>query len=141
MGSNPVKNRPGGLSILSFITGLIPGILSLFTLISISFLYLGQRFNIYPFGASEIWGLKDLIIFSIWWIYLIIWLAIIFVPIPAIVSIISGSFDLSKNKAGSLNRAGRKLDIAGILLALSPIIVIGIYFIPAVSGLISKIPG
>jgi hypothetical protein len=33
-----------------------------------------------------------------------------------------------------------KLDIAGIVLGLSPIVVVGIFFIPVVSRLISMIP-
>ncbi len=130
-----IQGKLGGLSIVSFIAGLIPGIFSIVTLLSLFILYLGHRFETYPYGTSEIWGFKNLMVSAIWWFYLIAWIAIIFVPIPALTAIVCGGIDLARN------RAGRKLDIAGILLALSSIIAIGMTFLPAVSRLISKIPG
>jgi len=75
------------------------------------------------------------------WIYLTVWILIIFVSIPSITAIICGSVDLIKIKVGLSNKRRRKLDIAGIILAVSPVIVIGTFFIPAISYLISKIPG
>ncbi len=141
MVNKSVQKKPGSLSIASFIAGPIPGIFSIVKLISLFILYLGYRFKMYPYGTDEIWGFKNLMVSAVWWIYLIVWIALIFVPIPALIAIICGSIDLSRNKESSLNSIGRRLDIAGILLALSSIAVIGMIFIPAVSRLISKIPG
>ena len=141
MADKVIMKKPGGLSIISFIGGLVSGIGSIVTLLSLFTLYLGQHFNLYPYGTSEVWGFNNLMVFAVWWIYLIVWIAIILVPIPVLAAIICGSIDLARNKAGLANRKGRKLDVAGILLGLSPFIVIGIFFIPSVSEHISKIPG
>ncbi|MCJ7473204.1 MAG: hypothetical protein MUP02_10460, partial [Actinobacteria bacterium] len=61
--------------------------------------------------------------------------------IPSITAIVCGSIDLAKTKSDLSNKKGRKLDIAGIALGVSPAIVIGLYFIPGVSFIISQIPG
>ncbi|MES0341650.1 MAG: hypothetical protein ABUK08_04985, partial [Candidatus Humimicrobiaceae bacterium] len=66
---------------------------------------------------------------------------IIFVAVPSILAIVCGSIDLIKTKSDSSNKKRRKFDIAGIVLGFSPVIVIGIYFIPGVYSLISQIPG
>jgi hypothetical protein len=79
--------------------------------------------------------------FSVMWFYLTVWVLIIFVSIPTIAAIVCGSIDLAKTKSDLSNKKGRKLDIAGIALGVSPAIVIGLYFIPGVSFIISQIPG
>lgn len=131
----------GKLSIASLVAGLIPGIYSIITCIALFILYLGHSFSIHPFGNSEIKILEYLVGFSVMWIYLTVWILIIFVSIPSIAAIVCGSIDLIKTKLALSNKKGRKLDIAGITLAVSPAIVIGIFFIPGISFLISKIPG
>jgi len=129
------------LSIASFLTGLISGIYSVITWISLFVLYLDYKFSIYPYDISKIRVPGYFIGFSMMWIYLTVWILIIFVSIPSITAIICGSVDLIKIKVGLSNKRRRKLDIAGIILAVSPVIVIGTFFIPAISYLISKIPG
>ena len=129
------------LSIISLLTGLISGIYTMITGMSLLFLYLSYRFNMHPFGNTEIKILGYLVGFSVMWIYLTVWILIIFVSIPSITAIVCGSIDLVKTKSDSSIKKGRKLDIAGMVLAISPVITIGIYFIPGVSFLISQIPG
>jgi len=129
------------LSIISLIAGLISGIYSIITLASLFFLYLARNLSMHPFGDTEIKILGYLVGFSVMWIYLTVWHLIIFVAIPSIVAIVCGSIDLIKTKSDSSNKKRRKFDIAGIVLGLSPVIVIGIYFIPGVYSLISQIPG
>jgi hypothetical protein len=129
------------LSTISLVTGLISGIYSIITLISLFFLYLARSLSMHPFGNSEIKVLGYFVGFSVMWIYLIVWVLIIFVSIPTIAAIVCGSIDLAKTKSDLSNKKGRKLDIAGIALGASPAIVIGLYFIPGVSFIISQIPG
>ena len=129
------------LSIISLVTGLISGIYSIITLISLFFLYLARSLSMHPFGNSEIKVLGYFVGFSVMWFYLTVWVLIIFVSIPSITAIVCGSIDLAKNKSDLSNKKGRKLDIAGIALGVSPAIVIGLYFIPGVSFIISQIPG
>jgi hypothetical protein len=95
----------------------------------------------HPFGDSEIKVLGYFVGFSVMWIYLTIWVLIIFVSVPSLAAIICGSIDLVKSKSDLSNTKRRKFDIAGIILGASPIIIIGIYFIPGVSHIISQIPG
>ena len=95
----------------------------------------------HPFGNSDIKILGYFVGFSVMWIYLTVWVLIIFVSIPSIAAIVCGSIDLVRTKSGLSNKKGRKLDIAGIVLGVSPIIVIGLYLIPGVSSIISQIPG
>jgi len=95
----------------------------------------------HPFGNSEIRVLGYFVGFSVMWIYLSVWVLIIFVSVPTITAIVCGSIDLIKTKPDLSNRKGRKLDIAGISLGVSPVIVIGLYLIPGVSFIISQIPG
>ena len=129
------------LSIISLVTGLVSGIYSIITLASLFFLYLARGLSMHPFGDSEIKILGYFVGFSVMWIYLTIWIVIIFISIPSIIAIVTGSIDLIKTKPDISNRKGRKLDIAGIILGASPVIIIGIYFIPGVSFIISQIPG
>ena len=129
------------LSIISLITGLISGIYSIITFASLFFLYLARNLSMHPFGNNEIKILGYLVGFSVMWIYLTVWLLILFVAVPSIVAIVCGSIDLIKTKSDSSNKKRRKFDIAGIVLGFSPVIVIGIYFIPGVHSLISQIPG
>lgn len=129
------------LSIISLVTGLISGIYSIISLVSLFFLYLAHNLGMHPFGDTEIKILGYLVGFSVMWIYLTVWIVIIFVSIPSITAIVCGSIDLVKTKPGLSNKNGRKFDIAGIVLGLSPVIVIGIYFIPGMYSLISQIPG
>ena len=129
------------LSIVSLVTGLISGIYSIITLASLFFLYLARNLSVHPFGNSEIKILGYFVGFSVMWIYLTVWVLIIFVSIPTITAIVCGSIDLVKTKSDLSNKKGRKLDIAGIVLGVSPIIVIGLYLIPGVSFIISQIPG
>jgi len=131
----------GKLSIVSLVAGVVPGIYSITTFMSLFFLSLGYSFGIHPFGDSEIKILEYLVGFSVMWIYLAVWILIIFISIPSITAIVCGSIDLIKTKLDLSNKKGRKLDIAGIILAVSPAIVIGMSFIPGISFLISKIPG
>ena len=138
---NEVKIMLSKLSIVSLLAGLISGIYTIITFVSLFFLYLAQSFSIHPFGNTEIKVLGYFVGFSVMWIYLTIWVLIIFVSIPSITAIVCGSIDLIKTKLDPSNKIGRKLDIAGIILAVSPAIVIGIFFTPCVSFLISKIPG
>ena len=129
------------LSIISITAGILSGIYSLITWISLLILYLGYKYGVYPFGTSVVRGLENLMVVSVWWIYLSIWILIIFVSIPTLTAIICGSVDLLHIKAGISETGRRKLDIAGIVLAVSPIVAIGTFYIPAVSRLISMIPG
>jgi hypothetical protein len=128
------------LSIISLITGLISGIYSIITLASLFFLYMARNLSMHPFGDTEIKVLGYLVGFSVMWIYLTVWILII-IMVPSITAIVCGSIDLVKTKSVLSNKKGRKLDIAGIVLGLSPVIVIGIYFIPGVYSLILQIPG
>ncbi len=129
------------LSIASLLTGLISGTYSIITLVSLFFLYLARNLNMHPFGDSEIKVLGYFVGFSVMWIYLTIWVMIIFVAVPSLAAIICGSIDLVKSKSDLSNTKRRKFDIAGIVLGASPVIIIGIYFIPGVSYIISQIPG
>jgi len=129
------------LSIASLVIGLVPGIYTIITCVSLFVLYISNTFGIYPFGSFNIRIVDYLIGFSVMWVYLTVWILIIFVAIPSVISIVYGSIDLVKNKPGPPNKKRRKFDIAGLILSLSPVIVIGIFFIPSVSSLISKIPG
>lgn len=129
------------LSIASFVTGLVSGIYTVITLMSLFFLYLSYSFNMHPFGSSEIKILGYFVGFSVMWIYLTIWILIIFVSVPSVIAIACGSIDLVRSKFNLSNKTGRKMDIAGIVLGLSPAIVIGMFYIPGISFLISKIPG
>jgi len=129
------------LSIISLVTGLIPGFYTIITLVSLLFLYLARNLSMHPFGNSEIRVLGYFVGFSVMWIYLTVWVLIIFVSVPTITAIVCGSIDLIKTKPDLSNRKGRKLDIAGISLGVLPVIVIGLYLIPGVSFIISQIPG
>ncbi len=129
------------LSIASLLTGLISGTYSIIALVSLFFLYLARNLSMHPFGDSEFRVLGYFVGFSVMWIYLTIWVLIIFVSIPSLAAIICGSIDLVKSKSDLSNTKRRKFDIAGIVLGASPIIIIGIYFIPGVSHIISQIPG
>ncbi len=135
------EGRFSRLSIASLTAGIISGIYSIITLLSLLILYLGYRYEIYPFGISVVRGLENLMVVSVWWIYFSVWILIIFVSVPALISIICGSIDFIYIKAGISDTGRKKLDIAGIVLGLSPVIVIGTFFIPVVSQLISRIPG
>lgn len=129
------------LSIASLLTRLISGIYSIITLVSLFFLYLARGLNMHPFGDSEIRILGYFVGFSVMWIYLTIWVLIIFVSIPSTAAIVCGSIDLIRSKSDLFNKKRRKFDITGIVLGASPVIIIGIYFIPGVSYIISQIPG
>ena len=129
------------LSTISLITGLISGFYTIITLVSLFFLYLARSLSMHPFGDSEIKILGYFVGFSVMWIYLTVWIVIIFVSIPSIIAIVTGSIDLVKTRPDLSNKKGRKLDIAGVSLGASPVIIIGIYFIPGVSFIISQIPG
>jgi len=129
------------LSIASLIAGILSGIYSVITLISLFILYLGDKHGVYPYGASVVRGLESLMASAVWWIYFSVWNLIIFISAPALIAIICGIIDLLHIKAGISDKVRRKLDVAGIVLGLSPVIVIGTFFIPAVSRLILNIPG
>jgi len=129
------------LSIASLTAGIIVGIYSVITLISLFILYLGDKHGVYPYGASVVRGLESLMASAVWWIYFSVWNLIIFISAPALIAIICGIIDLLHIKAGISDKVRRKLDVAGIVLGLSPVIVIGTFFIPAVSRLILNIPG
>jgi uncharacterized membrane protein YgcG len=129
------------LSISSLTAGILSGIYSIVTLISLFVLYLGDKHGVYPYGASVVRGLESLMASAVWWIYFSVWNLIIFISAPALIAIICGIIDLLHIKAGISDKVRRKLDVAGIVLGLSPVIVIGTFFIPAVSRLILNIPG
>jgi len=129
------------LSIASLTAGIIVGIYSVITLISLFILYLGDKHGVYPYGASVVRGLESLMASAVWWIYFSVWNLIIFISAPALIAIICGIIDLLHIKAGISDKVRRKLDVAGIVLGLSPVIAIGTFFIPAVSRLILNIPG
>jgi uncharacterized membrane protein YgcG len=129
------------LSIASLTAGILSGIYSVVTLISLFVLYLGDKHGVYPYGASVVRGLESLMASAVWWIYFSVWNLIIFISAPALIAIICGIIDLLHIKAGISDKVRRKLDVAGIVLGLSPVIVIGTFFIPAVSRLILNIPG
>jgi len=129
------------LSIASLTAGIIVGIYSVITLISLFILYLGDKHGVYPYGASVVRGLESLMASAVWWIYFSVWNLIIFISAPALIAIICGIIDLLHIKADISDKVRRKLDVAGIVLGLSPVIVIGTFFIPAVSRLILNIPG
>ena len=135
------EGRFSRLSIASLAAGILPGIYSFISLLSLLTLYLGYKYGIYPSGASVIRGLENLMAVSVWWIYFSVWILLLFVSIPALTAVICGSIDLLHIKAGVSDMERRKLDITGIVLGLSPVIVIITFFIPAVSQFISRIPG
>jgi len=128
------------LSIASLTAGILSGIYSVVTLISLFILYLGDKQGVYPYGASVVRGLESLMAAAVWWIYFSVWNLIIFISVPALIAIICGVIDMLHIKAGISDKVIRKLDISGIVLGLSPVIAIGTFFIPAVSRLILNIP-
>jgi uncharacterized membrane protein YgcG len=128
------------LSIASLTAGILSGIYSIVTMISLFILYLGDKYGAYPYGASVVYGLENLMSAAAWWIYFSVWNLIIFISIPSLIAVICGIVDLLHIKEGVSEKVRRKLDIAGIVLGLSPIIIVGTFFIPAVSRLISMIP-
>jgi uncharacterized membrane protein YgcG len=135
------EERFSRLSITSLAAGIFPGIYSVITWISLFILYLGDKYEAHPFGTSVVRGLENLMAVSVWWIFFSALILIFFISAPALAAIICGSVDLVHVKAGISDTVRRKLDIAGIVLGLSPAVVMSIFFIPAVYQLISKIPG
>ncbi len=129
------------LSIASLASGILSGIYSIVTMISLFILYLGDKYGAYPYGTSIVYGLENLLSAAAWWIYFSVWNLIFFVSVPSLVAVICGIIDLVHIKKGISEKVRTKLDIAGILLGLSPIVVVGIFFIPIVSRLVSTIPG
>lgn len=129
------------LSVASLSAGVLSGIYSFIAFISLFILYLGNKYGVYPYGTSIVRGLENLMSAAGWWIYFSVWNLIIFISVPSLIAVICGFIDLVYIKEGISEKVRRKLDIAGIVLGLSPVIVIGTFFIPAVSRLIAVIPG
>jgi uncharacterized membrane protein YgcG len=129
------------LSAASLSAGILSGIYSFIAFISLFILYLGDKYGVYPYGTSIVRGLENLMSAAGWWIYFSVWNLIIFISIPSLIAVICGIIDFVHIKEGISEKVRRKLDITGIVLGLSPVIVIGALFIPAVSRLIAVIPG
>jgi len=124
------------LAITSLVSGLVPGLYTVTTLVSLLVLYLNERINNFTNGVlGLLYG------FSIMWAYINVWILIIFISIASIISIVCGNIDLVKNKSGLSDNIRQKFDIVGIILAVSPVIIIGLFFTPGISSLISDIPG
>ena len=135
------EGRFSRLSIVSLAAGILSGIYSFISLLSLLILYLGYKYGIYPFGTSVVRGLENLMAVSVWWIYFSVWILLLFISLPALTAVICGSIDLLHIKPGVSDMERKKLDITGIVLGLSPIIVMITFFIPAVSQFLSRIPG
>jgi hypothetical protein len=129
------------LSVASLAAGILSGIYSVIAFISLFVLYLGDKYGVYPYGTSTVRGLENLMSAAGWWIYFSIWNLIIFICVPSLVAVICGIIDLVHIKEGISEKVRKKLDIAGIVLGLSPVIVVVSLFIPEVARLIAVIPG